>query len=102
MDGKDEARRGTIVVTWRALLLGLILFALWLWLIPVLQASAGVEAQCLGGSYHRTARLTELVTCSFEAGTRGWLFLGFLASFPAITLIWLRALFSEMLARGRS
>lgn len=84
-------------VSWPALLFGLALFAAWLALIPVLQDAAGVDPQCHGRVYGK-ARFGGLVLCSLEAGTRGWLFLGFLASFPALTLTWLGRRFRAMRA----
>ena len=101
LDGSSEAGRPTVKVSWPVLLFGLALLAAWLALIPVLRDAAGIDAQCNGRVYGK-ARAAGLVLCSLEAGSRGWLFLGFLASYPAVLSVWLRGKFRELMAARRA
>ena len=75
------------------------LLVLWLALMPLVRAASGVDAVCQGRVYGK-GRFAEILVCSLQGGWRGWLFIGYLASFPALSLVWFSRLFRHMM-KGR-
>lgn len=94
----------TLRVSWAALAVFAGLALVWYFGIGQLQQWLAVDVTCHAEpSIGRRARFAEMVSCSLAEGPRGWLLLGWMASLPLFTTIWLeRALRRAVLARGRS
>ena len=98
----EDAAPLTVKVSWAAFFVFLALGVVWFLGLGVLDDWLRLDLTCSGERYYtRQAQVSEAVSCAIAEGPRGWLYLGWSASWPLLVFWSLeRGLRRAIKARG--